>query len=85
MTQTVEAVFDGLVFRPLEPPELAPYTRVRLVVEPTTLDFSLVRREIISVADQESPAAGDAAASMDEITACIYENYVYSQTHRGDR
>lgn len=33
MTQTLEAVFDGDVLRPDEPLQLAPNTRVRLVIE----------------------------------------------------
>lgn len=33
MTQTLEAVFDGLVLRPDEPLKLEPNTRVRLIVE----------------------------------------------------
>jgi hypothetical protein len=33
MTQTIEAVYDGLVFRPDEPLQLEANTRIRLVVE----------------------------------------------------
>ena len=36
MSQTLEAVFDGAVFRPDEPIELEPNTRVRITIEPTT-------------------------------------------------
>lgn len=32
MSQTLEATFDGQVFRPVEPVELQPDTRVQLVV-----------------------------------------------------
>ncbi len=35
MTKTLEAVFDGQVFRPDEPPELSPDTRVRITIETT--------------------------------------------------
>ncbi len=31
MEKTIEAVFDGTVFRPIEPPALEPNTRVRIV------------------------------------------------------
>lgn len=33
MTKTIEATFDGVVFRPAEPIALAPNTPVRLTVE----------------------------------------------------
>jgi predicted DNA-binding antitoxin AbrB/MazE fold protein len=35
MSQTLEATFDGSVFRPDEPIELKPNTRVRITIEPT--------------------------------------------------
>jgi predicted DNA-binding antitoxin AbrB/MazE fold protein len=40
MVKTVEAVFDGKVFRPTEQIELAPNTRVRMTIEtmPTAED-----------------------------------------------
>jgi hypothetical protein len=34
MTVTIEATFDGSVFRPTEPLSLAPNTPVRLTIEP---------------------------------------------------
>lgn len=33
MVTSIEAVFDGAVFRPMEPPALAPNTRVRIAFE----------------------------------------------------
>lgn len=33
MVQTIEALFDGTVFRPVEPMTLAPNTHVRITVE----------------------------------------------------
>ncbi len=36
MVKTVNATFDGVVFRPIEPVTLEPRTRVRLTVEPPT-------------------------------------------------
>ena len=35
MSQTLDAVFDGSVFRPDQPIELEPNTRVRITIEPT--------------------------------------------------
>lgn len=34
MTQTLDATFDGSVFRPDQPIELEPNTRVRITIEP---------------------------------------------------
>ena len=36
MPETIDAVFDGHVFRPAKPLELAPNTRVRITVESIT-------------------------------------------------
>jgi hypothetical protein len=36
MSQTLEATFDGSVFRPDQPIKLEPNTRVRITIEPTT-------------------------------------------------
>ncbi len=36
MVTTMEAFFDGRVFRPAEPPSLEPNTRVRITIEPVT-------------------------------------------------
>jgi predicted DNA-binding antitoxin AbrB/MazE fold protein len=33
MTKTIDALFDGAVFRPTEPIALAPNTRVRMTIE----------------------------------------------------
>ena len=33
MTETIEALFDGQVFRPNKPVQLKPNTRVRMVIE----------------------------------------------------
>jgi predicted DNA-binding antitoxin AbrB/MazE fold protein len=35
MSQTLDAIFDGNVFRPDQPIELEPNTRVRITIEPT--------------------------------------------------
>lgn len=36
MSQTLDATFDGSVFRPDQPIELEPNTRVRITIEPTS-------------------------------------------------
>ena len=40
MSQTLEAIFDGSVFRPDQPIELEPNTRVRITIEPATTSAS---------------------------------------------
>ena len=35
MSQTLDAIFDGNVFRPDQPIQLEPNTRVRITIEPT--------------------------------------------------
>ena len=37
MVKTIDATFDGIVFRPAEPISLEPNTRVRITVETPTL------------------------------------------------
>lgn len=37
MSQTLDATFDGNVFRPDQPIELEPNTRVRITIEPKTI------------------------------------------------
>jgi predicted DNA-binding antitoxin AbrB/MazE fold protein len=37
MSQTLDATFDGSVFRPDRPIELEPNTRVRITIEPTPI------------------------------------------------
>ena len=37
MSKTVEAIYDGEVLRPDKPLELQPNTRVRITIEPSTL------------------------------------------------
>ena len=66
MTQTVEAIYDGVVLRPVAALELAPNTRVRLTVE--SLPPSEAKSSsFLSTAKQlnlEGPA--DWSANLDE-------------------
>lgn len=81
MSQTIEAVFDGLVFRPLEPVELEPHARVRLTVTPSgfspeALAAALAEQIATPAADNADP---DPLADLDRY---IYENYVNSDFNR---
>jgi predicted DNA-binding antitoxin AbrB/MazE fold protein len=40
MSQTLNATFDGTVFRPDQPIELEPNTRVRITIEPAPISQS---------------------------------------------
>ncbi len=46
MTKTLEAVFDGKVFLPDEPLELAPDTRVRITIEATVEREEIARNSL---------------------------------------
>ena len=48
MSQTVEATFDGSVFRPHEPIKLEPNTRVRITIEPA--DCAALQEAFLEVA-----------------------------------
>ena len=49
MSQTLDAVFDGNVFRPDHPIELEPNTRVRITIEPAA-DLEQKSESLLSVA-----------------------------------
>lgn len=77
MTQTLEAIFDGLILRPLEPLELAPNTRVTLVLTvPGAADPTA------HLAEPSHTEPGTASEPEDEETQDLYrymcENYFYS-------
>ena len=73
MSTTVDATFDGHVFRPVNPVELKPNTSVRLTVEtlvepaPKTASFLQVARSL----NLEGPA--DWSANLDK--------YLYGELH----
>ncbi len=58
MTQTFEAIYDGVVFRPDKPVKIKPNTRVQIVI--TTKDQSTrtvadVASHLFGVIDDEAP------------------------------
>ena len=73
MSQTIEAIFDGLVFRPLEPVELAPNSRVRLTLADASLSLESVAALFASRAEARQ---GGEEENLDRY---IYENYVRAQ------
>ena len=76
MSQTVDAMFDGEVFRPTESVELQPDTRVQLIVtvKPTA---SAVSKSFLSVA-RELRLSGPADWSS------RVDDYLYGDVKSGD-
>ena len=83
MSQTIEAVFDGLVFRPLEPVELAPYARVRLTVTPSGVSPESLATAFINQPDVRPDNADP--AGLEDLERYIYENYFNSDFNRPPR
>ncbi len=81
MSQTIEAIFDGLVFRPLEAVELAPNSRVRLTITDAALSLESLAALIASGAVnlQESGAEARQSGEEESLDRYIYENYVRAQ------
>ncbi len=76
MSQTIEAIFDGLVFRPLEPVELAPNSRVRITIADASLSLESVAALFASRAE-----AGQ-GGEEENLDRYIYENYVCAQFNK---
>lgn len=90
MSQTIDAVFDGLVFRPLEPVDLAPNTRVRITLAASalTLEGIAARLDEAGLPDksaQEAENSGETSESEEDLERYIYEHYVYSRFSRRER
>ena len=82
MSQTIEAVFDGLVFRPLEPVELAPYSRVQITIaaSPLSLDkLASLPGTAVTLNPEENADGSKNADVWEDLENYIYENYVYSR------
>lgn len=72
--QTIEAVFDGQVFRPASPPALLPNTRCLLTVEP------MPDAEVGDVWSFLAQAAGCTEAPAD--WSSQHDHYLYSTPKR---
>lgn len=79
MTLTVEAIFDGLILRPLDPLELAPNTRVTLML---TVSGLAAADPAASLRTPEHlyPAAAPSGEEDEtqDLTRYMCENYFYS-------
>ncbi|MEO7659589.1 MAG: antitoxin AF2212-like protein [Pyrinomonadaceae bacterium] len=59
MTQSVEAIYDGLVFRPDKPLKIKPNTRVQIVIttkEKSSGTVAEVASHLFGVIDVDAPA-----------------------------
>ena len=80
MTQSITAVFDGMIFRPLEPVRLAPNTRVQITITDTSLSAENPALPSIDMV-LHSPASGDqpqATTEWKDLERYMCENYFYS-------
>ena len=80
MTQSIAAVFDGMIFRPLEPVTLAPNTRVQITIVDTSLSAENPTLPSIDML-LHSPASGEqpeAATEWEDLERYMCENYFYS-------
>ncbi len=67
MTEIIEAIFDGMVFRPLEPLDLPPNTRVTLTVSESGLKLEDMA-VLLGATDQlDSEAPDTAGKSSDDM------------------
>ncbi len=84
MSQTIEAIFDGLVFRPLEPIELAPNSRVRLTITDAALNLESLAGLFASgaVKRQENGTEVPQNSEEENLDRYMYENYVRAQLDR---
>ena len=75
MVKTIEAVFDGAVFRPIEPIPLKPNTRVQITIETTlpVAEEGLSFLQIARTLNLEGPP--DWSTNLEE--------YLYGEAGRG--
>ena len=84
MSQIIKAIFDGLVFRPLETVELMPNSRVRLTITDAGLNLESLAVLFASgaVNRQESGAEVQQNSEEENLDRYMYENYVLAQLDR---
>jgi len=81
LARYVEAVFDGMVFRPLEPVEdLALYSRVRLAVMPLEMTLEAVDTGLFRQDEAEDDLAK--ASELGDLDKYVAEHYIYSDFYK---
>lgn len=78
MAQTVEVIFDGLVFRPLEPLDIAPYTQLQITLSIDGLELT-DSAESLSVEEMHN------ADETQNLNQYISENYIYSDFYHSEK
>jgi predicted DNA-binding antitoxin AbrB/MazE fold protein len=78
MAQTVEVIFDGLVFRPLEPLDIAPYTQLQITL-------SIEDSELTDPAESLSVEETDNADETENLNQYISEHYIYSDFYHSGK
>jgi hypothetical protein len=78
MVQTVDVIFDGLVFRPLEPLDIAPYTQLRITL-------SIDGLELTDPTDSLSVEETHDADETRSLNQYISENYIYSDFYHSEK
>ncbi len=78
MSQTLEAIFDGVVFRPDKPVELQPNTRVQIVVtaKSTTEKKSQTLGELIDDCFKDVPS--EVMDKLPEDASLNLDHYLYN-------
>ena len=66
MNQIIEALYDGAVFRPSDPIELAPNTRVRITIETASASSPEARSFLRTARSLELDAPPDWSSNIDE-------------------
>ncbi len=80
MAQSIVAIFDGIIFRPLEPVTLAPNTRVQITIADAGFPAETPALPSIDMPLNSQTSGGrlEAAAEWEKLERYICENYFYS-------
>lgn len=78
MAQTVDVIFDGLVFRPLEPLDIAPNTRLQITL-------SIDGLELMDPAESCSAQGADNEDESLNLNHYISEHYIYSDFYHSGK
>ena len=88
MSKTIEAVFDGMVFRPLEPVELAPNSRVQITIATAASSIANLASLARAAGTLNPSVNNDGSQNADEwgdLDKYIYENYIYSSFNQSPK
>lgn len=78
MAQIVDVIFDGLVFRPLEPLDIAPNTRLQITVPMDGLELTDPTESL----SEEDASKADETQNLNQY---ISEHYIYSDFYHSEK